>query len=130
MTANTISWDSIRADVLTDLTVKAEYDVLEAEFNMVSLLIALRSASGLTQREFAKRVGMKQSQLARMESGKQIPKLETLAKLAAGGGYTLEVHFVPANGSETPKIKPLCMALPDSDIDDEMPSSPPVLLRE
>ncbi|MCA1990637.1 MAG: helix-turn-helix domain-containing protein, partial [Coleofasciculus sp. S288] len=91
MSANTISWDSIRADVLADPTVKAEYDVLKAEFSIASLLIALRAASGLTQREFARRVGMKQSQLARIESGKQVPKFETLAKLAAGAGYSIEV---------------------------------------
>ncbi|MCA1995199.1 MAG: hypothetical protein LDL41_24590, partial [Coleofasciculus sp. S288] len=42
----------------------------------------------------------------------------------------IEVHFIPANGSGTPKIKPLRMALPDSDIDSEMLSSPPVSVRE
>lgn len=122
MTANTISWDSIRADVLADPTVKAEYDVLEAEFSTASLLIALRSASGLTQREFAKRVGMKQSQLARIESGKQVPKLETLAKLAAGAGYSIEVHFIPAKGKKTPIIKLLRIDLLDSALDGEMSS--------
>ena len=130
MTANTISWDSIRADVLTDPTVKAEYNVLEAEFSTASLLIALRAASGLTQREFAKRVGMKQSQLARIESGKQVPKLETLAKLAAGAGYSIEVHFIPAKGKKTPRIKPLRIDLLDSALDGEMSSLPSVSVRE
>jgi transcriptional regulator with XRE-family HTH domain len=50
---------------------------------------------GLTQREFASRVGIKQSQLARIESGKQTPKLKTLAKLAAVAGYEVEVNLVP-----------------------------------
>ena len=107
MTTNTISWDSIRDQVLADPDVKAEYDALEAEFNLVRQVIALRKASGLSQREFARRIGIKQPQLARIESGKQIPKLETLTKLAAGAGYTLEVHFVAPKGKRYPKIEPL-----------------------
>lgn len=108
---NTVTWDSIRAEVLADPAVKAEYEALEAEFSIASQLIALRAASRLTQRELAELVGMKQSQLARIESGKQIPKLDTLAKLAAGAGYTIEVHFIPLKGRQTQKINPLRIAL-------------------
>lgn len=124
MTANTITWDSIRAEVLADPAVKAEYEALETEFSIASQLIALRAASKLTQREFAEVVGMKQSQLARIESGKQIPKLDTLAKLAAGAGYNIEVHFIPLKGRQTQKIKPLRIALLDPD---EATPPPPVL---
>ena len=106
-TINTIAWDGIRAEVLNDSEVQTEYDALEAEFNVARLIIALRKASGLNQRDFAARVGMKQPQLARIESGKQIPKLETLMKLAAGSGYILELHFVPADQSPVPKLAPL-----------------------
>ncbi|GAB1540624.1 hypothetical protein NUACC21_32930 [Scytonema sp. NUACC21] len=115
MTENSINWDSIRADLLSDPAFKAEYDALEAEFDIASRLIALRSETGLTQRQFAARVGMKQSQLARIESGKQIPKLETLAKIAAAAGYTIEVHFISQPETEKPKIKPLKIDLSDID---------------
>lgn len=116
MTDNTISWDSVRADFLADPAVKAAYDALEAQYHTASRLIALRAATGMTQREFAERVGMKQSQLARIESGKQIPKLETLAKLAAAAGYAaVEVHFIPPQGKRSRKIKPLRIAVADID---------------
>jgi transcriptional regulator with XRE-family HTH domain len=107
MTPNTVSWDSIRDQVLSDLEVKTAYDALESEFNFARQVITLRKASGLTQREFADRVGIKQPQLARIESGKQVPKLETLTKLAAGAGYSLEIHFVPPKGKRNRKIEPL-----------------------
>lgn len=101
MTANTINWDSVRDEILADSEVKAEYDALAPEFELARAVIALRDEVGLTQREFAERVGMKQSQLARIESGKQTPKLKTLAKLAAAAGYEVEVNLVPmAKGSE------------------------------
>jgi transcriptional regulator with XRE-family HTH domain len=106
-TTNTITWDSIRDKILADPDVKAEYDALEVEFNLARHIIALRKASGLSQRDFAERVGIKQPQLARIESGKQMPKLETLVKLAAGAGYTLEVHFVPTDQTVVPEIAPL-----------------------
>lgn len=108
MSSNTISWKSIRDEVLADPEVKAEYDALESEFNIARQVINLRKSSGLNQRDFAERIGIKQPQLARIESGKQIPKLETLTKLAAGAGYTVEIHFVPVEGNqEAPQIEPL-----------------------
>ncbi len=98
MTANTITWDSIRDEILSDPEVKTEYDALSSEFELARAVITLREGTGLTQREFAAKVGMKQSQLARIESGKQTPKLKTLAKLAAAAGYKVEVNFVPVKG--------------------------------
>ncbi len=107
MTNNTISWKSVRNEVLADPAVKAEYDALESEFNIARQVINLRKASGLNQRDFAERVGIKQPQLARIESGKQIPKIETLSKLASGAGYAVEIHFVPIKDKGVPKVDPL-----------------------
>lgn len=95
MSANTITWNSIRDEILSDPEVKAEYDAISPEFELARGIITLRESMGLTQREFASRVGIKQSQLARIESGKQTPKLKTLAKLAAVAGYEVEVNLVP-----------------------------------
>jgi transcriptional regulator with XRE-family HTH domain len=95
MTPKTISWQSIREEVFADPEVKAEYDALESEFQIATQIIALRNSMGLNQRDFAERVGIKQPHLARIESGKQIPKLETLTKLASAAGYAVEIHFVP-----------------------------------
>ena len=91
----TFSWDSVRDSTLADPEVKAEFDELRAEFEFARTIISLREKVGLTQREFANKVGMKQSQLARIESGKQTPKLQTLAKLAAVAGYEIEVNLIP-----------------------------------
>ena len=102
-TNNTIAWDSVKDKILSDPEVKTEYDALNEEFEIARTIISLREEVGLTQREFAAKVGMKQSQLARIESGKQMPKLQTLAKLAAIVGYEVEVKLIPAK--EKPSIK-------------------------
>lgn len=54
-TTNTISWNSVRAEILADPAVKAEYDALETEFDVARDIIALRIAAGLNQRDFVDR---------------------------------------------------------------------------
>jgi transcriptional regulator with XRE-family HTH domain len=107
MSANTVTWDSIRNKILSDPEVKTEYDAFSSEFKLARVVITLREGIGLTQREFAAKVGMKQSQLARIESGKQTPKLKTLAKLAAVAGYEVEINLIPVKGEHEKKVKPL-----------------------
>jgi transcriptional regulator with XRE-family HTH domain len=107
MTTDTITWDSVRDEILSVPEVKAEYDALSSEFELARAVITLREGIGLTQREFAAKVGMKQSQLARIESGKQTPKLKTLAKLAAVAGYEVEINLIPVKGEHEEKVKPL-----------------------
>jgi transcriptional regulator with XRE-family HTH domain len=80
---------------------------LKSEFAIARIVIALRKASGLSQREFAAQVGIKQPQLARIESGKQIPKLDTLNKLASAAGYTVEISFTSLKDKKLSKIEPL-----------------------
>lgn len=95
MNADTITWNYVRDETLSDPEVKAEYNALSPEFKLAKAVISLRNTVGLTQREFATKVGMKQSQLARIETGRQKPKLITLAKLAAVAGYRVEVNLIP-----------------------------------
>jgi transcriptional regulator with XRE-family HTH domain len=114
MSHNKITWDSIRAEVIADPQVKAEYDALESEFDLARRVIALRKASGLNQRDFTARVGIKQPQLARLESGKQMPKLDTLSKIASGAGYEIEIHFVPKQNRQIKEVEPLRISIIDS----------------
>lgn len=52
-------------------------------------VVAYRAEHNLTQSELARRLGMKQSAIARLESGEHAPTLETLERLSRG----LEVEF-------------------------------------
>jgi hypothetical protein len=72
MTTNAIDWNSVRDKILADPGVRAEYDALEAEFNLARCIIALRKASRLSQWDFAEHVGIKQPQVARIDSDKPI----------------------------------------------------------
>jgi transcriptional regulator with XRE-family HTH domain len=112
MAAKTIKLSEIRAKALAKPKVKAAYEELKDEFQMARLLILMRQAAGFTQQELADRTGMKQPQLARLETGKQLPRLDTLATLAAQAGYELQIGFVPKDAarSELPRLEPVTIA--------------------
>jgi transcriptional regulator with XRE-family HTH domain len=94
MAAKTISFESVRDELLKDPKIKDEYDKLKDEFDIARQIIALRKERGMNQRDFADMIGIKQPQLARLESGKQKPKIETLEKIARGTGYSIEIRLI------------------------------------
>lgn len=59
------------------------------------LITNLRKELGLTQRELAEQTGIKQPQLARIESNKQSPRLETIVRIASSVGYKVEIKLIP-----------------------------------
>ena len=71
------------------------YLELEPRFAVVRQLIALREERGWSQRELADRAGMKQPQLARLETGQVEPRFDTLQRLATALNYKVQVSFEP-----------------------------------
>lgn len=55
----------------------------------------LREAAGLTQAQLANKAGMKQSGVARVESGTVTPSWEMAAKIASACGMALHFEFRP-----------------------------------
>jgi ribosome-binding protein aMBF1 (putative translation factor) len=73
---------TIKKKMLADRKVRSAYDALVDEFDLAHELIAARVRAGLTQAEVAKRMGTTQSVIARLESGAQMPSVNTLLKFA------------------------------------------------
>lgn len=61
----------------------------------LAYLHAQRIKQEISQVELAKRIGMKQSQLAKIESLTSIPSLETLNRYAKGLGLQAVITFKP-----------------------------------
>jgi ribosome-binding protein aMBF1 (putative translation factor) len=79
---------------LKEADVRAAYDELEGVFALVRQLIDLRQKRGLSQRELAKRAGLQQPVIARLEGGRPV-SLGTLRRVAAVLDAEVEVRLVP-----------------------------------
>ena len=73
---------TVKATMLADHEVRDAYETLGEEFDLAHEFIAARVRAGLTQAEVAKRMGTTQSVVARLESGTQMPSVNTLLKFA------------------------------------------------
>lgn len=94
------SWKEVRASFLADLEVQQAYQDLSPRFALVRQLIELREQRGWSQRELAERAGMKQPQLARLETGQVEPKLDTLQRLAKAMGCQVRISFEQNNSQQ------------------------------
>ncbi|MDZ4285315.1 MAG: helix-turn-helix transcriptional regulator, partial [Candidatus Sungbacteria bacterium] len=82
MMGNTMkTYAQFKKEILSNKEVKTAYEVLEPEFQVVAALMKRRLRKGFTQEELAKRVGTKQSAIARLESGAYNPSLGFLKKV-------------------------------------------------
>lgn len=68
---------------------------IEFEVSLIGKLIEAREGKGITQQELAQMAGVKQSAIARLESMKSTPQIDTLFKILKPLGYTLAI--VPDN---------------------------------
>src|ERR1700686_5876066 len=57
------------------------YEALEEEFVLASAVIDVRNRAGLTQEELARKMGTTQPVVARLESGRSRPSMQTLERL-------------------------------------------------
>ncbi len=56
-----------------------------------------RARANLSQRELGRRAGKAQSEIARIEGGRQDPSFGTLERLVRAAGLDLEIHLAPRN---------------------------------
>ncbi|MBO5246795.1 MAG: helix-turn-helix transcriptional regulator [Eubacterium sp.] len=68
-----------------------EREQINFEVALIGKMIEAREAKGLSQRELAEISGVKQPAIARMESMKVMPQIDTLLKVLIPLGYTLEI---------------------------------------
>ena len=82
----TIDFDKTLKECLKDSDFKAEFERLKPEFQIKSALIAKRLAKKLTQSQVASLSGLKQSNIARLESPSGGFSLDTAVRYARAVG--------------------------------------------
>lgn len=84
------------------------------------LLRQARLRGGLTQAELGRQVSRPQSQIARWESGRVEPSLETLQRLIRACGFELTYGLANYDDSYTPYIDRLLELTPQERIEDAL----------
>ena len=75
-----------------------EREEINFEVELIGKMIEAREKKGLSQRELAEISGVKQPAIARIESMKSTPQIDTLIKVLMPLGYTLKI--VPIGTAE------------------------------
>jgi DNA-binding XRE family transcriptional regulator len=79
--------------------VKAAYEELRPQYELISQIIAARNEEGLSQEALAKRTGITRSNISRLESGNYNPSFEFMSRVARGLGREIHVELrKPARG--------------------------------
>ena len=85
-------WNEIKGEILSNPEVLSEYETMHPQYELIAQIVKARKEIGLTQQELAERIGTKQSNISRLESGEYNPSLDFIIKTAQGLGK--EIHFV------------------------------------
>ncbi|MBR4576028.1 MAG: helix-turn-helix transcriptional regulator [Clostridia bacterium] len=95
----TKSFDEYFDEQMKDPRIKAEYEALEPEFEIVNAMIDARNKNGLTQKQLSTITGITQSDISKLENANANPSLQTLKRLAQGMGMQLHLTFTPIKQS-------------------------------
>jgi transcriptional regulator with XRE-family HTH domain len=97
------SYNDYKRKALENPDVKAEYDALQPEYDIIQAMIDARNKEGLTQKELSERTGITQADISRIENGTRNPSLGMVKRLANGLGMRLKIEFIPENTIKTAK---------------------------
>ena len=98
--AKEIDGSELVSKLLADAAVKAEYDRLRPVMELAWTLVEARNRAGMTQAEVAGKMGTTQSAIARIESGRASPTMETVRRFVHATGCEFKIQLIPSAGSK------------------------------
>lgn len=75
--------------------VKAEYDALQPEYDIIQTMIDARVQQNMTQKDLSARTEITQADISRIENGTRNSSLNMVKKLAQGLRMQLKLEFIP-----------------------------------
>jgi transcriptional regulator with XRE-family HTH domain len=85
----------LREELLAQPGVREAYEAQEPEYLIARAIIAARAHARLSQAELAARMETSQPFVARLESGRTLPSMRTLLRVAEATGTVPEFHLKP-----------------------------------
>jgi ribosome-binding protein aMBF1 (putative translation factor) len=87
------TFTQFKKKALKNATVKAEYDALSPEYEIVKTIIRARIKRGWSQTDLAEAIGSRQPVISRLERGEGNPSLHTLQRIAHALDLSLRVSM-------------------------------------
>jgi ribosome-binding protein aMBF1 (putative translation factor) len=87
------TFKQFKTKALKDPVVKAEYEALGPEYELVKTIIRERTNRGWSQTQLAEAIGSRQPVISRLEQGNGNPSLSTLQKIARALDLSLQVSM-------------------------------------
>ena len=80
---------------MQDTELGRAYEAIQPEMDVIRAIVNARTSQNLTQNELAKRTGINQADISKLENGTRNPSINLLKRLAEGMGMSLKIEFVP-----------------------------------
>ena len=93
MNKASVSFETIKKDLMEDVEFQSEYDSLKPRYDIIAQIIRARKEQNMTQAELAERLGTQKSNISRLESGNYNPSLDFLIKVAKSLGKELSIRM-------------------------------------
>ncbi len=74
------SYKDYKKKALQNPEVKAEYDALQPEYDIIQAMIDARNSQHITQKELAEKTGITQADISRIENGTRNPSLAMMKR--------------------------------------------------
>ena len=94
------SYKKYKERVLKDPELKAEYDSLQPEYDIIKAMIQARNDQHMTQKELSEKTGITQADISRIENGSRNPSLAMMKRIAEGLGMQLKLEFIPKKANQ------------------------------
>ena len=85
------SYREYKKKALENPEVKAEYDELQPEYDLIQAMIDARVNQNMTQKDLSEATGITQADISRIENGTRNPSLAMLKRIATGLGMQLRL---------------------------------------
>lgn len=88
-------FDDFLNEQLNDAEIRNEYEALQPEHALIQAMIDAGQYDRITQKELAKRTGIAQGDISKLERGNVNLSIRTLQRLAKGMSKVLKIEFIP-----------------------------------
>ena len=89
------TFEDYKKQQMQDPELVRDYEAIQPEMDVIRAIVNARTSQNLTQNELAKRTGINQADISKLENGTRNPSVNLLKRLAEGMGMSLKIEFIP-----------------------------------